>query len=285
MTTNTDVGRRSPRAKIKPGYVVGSVALILYALFILIPFLWTATIAFKPPEDFVSIPPRILPSEWTFVHFKALDDLNAWTGLRNSLIVSVASSAISVAFGSIAGYAIARYETGGRNFSFWLISQRLMPPLAILVPTFLLLNIVGLVDSLVGLTLIYSVFTVTFTAWMVRSFYIMIPDDYEQAARIDGANRVQVLWHVMLPLGMPAILAAGAFAFVVAFTEFLFASILTRTESITLPVVISRMLGVQATFIGPLAAMVLISAIPAVAIGLLFYRHAVTGLSMGGVKG
>ncbi|NHZ70507.1 MAG: ABC transporter permease subunit [Proteobacteria bacterium] len=285
MTPTIEAVRGSKRRSITPAYVVGSLVLITYALFVLIPFLWTATIAFKPPEDFVSVPPRILPSEWTFVHFKSLDNLNAWIGLRNSLIVSVASSAISVAIGSIAGYAIARYETGGRNFSFWLISQRLMPPLAILVPTFLLLNIVGLVDSLIGLTLIYAVFTVTFTAWMVRSFYLMIPDDYEQAAKIDGANRVQVLWHVMLPLGMPAILAAGAFAFVVSFTEFLFASILTRTASVTLPVVISRMLGVQATFIGPLAAMVLISAIPAVLIGLLFYRHAVTGLSMGGVKG
>lgn len=285
MTADTEVARQTRRSRIRPAHVVGSLVLIGYGLFVLIPFLWTATIAFKPPEDFVSIPPRILPSEWTFVHFKALDDLNAWQGLRNSLIVSIASATISVAIGSIAGYAIARYETGGRNFSFWLISQRLMPPLAILVPTFLLLNFVGLVDSLIGLTLIYSVFTVTFTAWMVRSYFIMIPDDYEQAARIDGASRVQVLWHVMLPLGLPAILAAGAFAFVVAFTEFLFASILTRTDSVTLPVVISRMLGVQATFIGPLAAMVLISAIPAVLIGLLFYRHAVTGLSMGGVKG
>ena len=285
MTVKADAVQHPKRRRVRPAYVVGSFILIAYALFVLIPFLWTATIAFKPPEDFVSIPPRILPSEWTFVHFKALDNLTAWTGLRNSLVVSVASSAISVAIGSIAGYAIARYETGGRNFSFWLISQRLMPPLAILVPTFLLLNLVGLVDSLIGLTLIYAVFTVTFTAWMVRSFFIMIPDDYEQAARIDGASRIQVLWHIMLPLGMPAILAAGAFAFVVSFTEFLFASILTRTESITLPVVISRMLGVQATFIGPLAAMVLISAIPAVMIGLLFYRHAITGLSMGGVKG
>ncbi|MCZ7532691.1 MAG: carbohydrate ABC transporter permease [Acidimicrobiia bacterium] len=271
--------------RIKPTYVVGSLVLVVYGLFVLIPFLWTATIAFKPPEDFVSTPPRILPSAPTFVHFKSLNGLNAWTGLRNSLIVSLASSTISVVFGSVAGYAIARYKTGGRNFSFWLISQRLMPPLAILVPIFLLVNTVGLVDNLIGLTLIYSVFTITFTAWVVRSFYIMIPDDYEQAARIDGANRVQVLWHIMLPLGVPAILAGGAFAFVVSFTEFLFASILTRTKSTTLPVVISHMLGVQATFLGPLAAMVLISAVPAVLIGLLFYRHAVTGLSMGGVKG
>jgi multiple sugar transport system permease protein len=186
VTADAESVNASKRGRIKPAYVVGSIVLVLYALFVLIPFLWTATIAFKPPEDFVSIPPRILPSEWTFVHFKSLDDLNAWTGLRNSLVVSVASSAISVAIGSIAGYAIARYETGGRNFSFWLISQRLMPPLAILVPTFLLLNIVGLVDSLIGLTLIYAVFTVTFTAWMVRSFFIMIPDDYEQAARFSG---------------------------------------------------------------------------------------------------
>jgi len=285
VTADIEVVTRRKRRRAKPAHVVGSLVLIAYGLFVLIPFLWTATIAFKPPEDFVSIPPQILPSEWTFVHFKVLDNLNAWAGLRNSLIVSMASATISVAFGSIAGYAIARYETGGHNFSFWLISQRLMPPLAILVPTFLLLNIVGLVDSLIGLTLIYAVFTVTFTAWMVRSFFIMIPDDFDQAARIDGASRVQILWHVMLPLGMPAILAAGAFAFVVSFTEFLFASILTRTESVTLPVVISRMLGAQASFIGPLAAMVLISAIPAVLIGLLFYRHAVTGLSMGGVKG
>ncbi|MCL1598930.1 MAG: hypothetical protein M3094_07085, partial [Actinomycetia bacterium] len=96
MTPTIEAVRGSKRRSITPAYVVGSLVLITYALFVLIPFLWTATIAFKPPEDFVSVPPRILPSEWTFVHFKSLDNLNAWTGLRNSLIVSVASSAISV---------------------------------------------------------------------------------------------------------------------------------------------------------------------------------------------
>ncbi len=285
MSTEVTTGRSVGRRRFNSISVLGSVALIAYALFVLIPFFWTATIAFKPPEDFVTTPPRVLPSEWTFVHFRTLDNLDAWKGLRNSLVVSVSAAVISVVTGSVAGYAIARHGTGGRNFAFWLVSQRLMPPLAILVPTFLLLSNVGLVDSLIGLILIYSVFTIPFTTWMVRSYYLGVPDDYAEAAKIDGANRLQVLWHVMLPLGLPSILGAGVFAFVISFTEFLFASILTRTESITLPVVISRMLGVQATFIGPLAAMVLISAIPAVLIGALFYRHAVTGLAMGGVKG
>jgi len=285
MTALRPSEKTRKRFRIRPAYLLGSLVLIAYAVFVLAPFIWTASIAFKPPDDYISVPPRLIPSEWTLVHFQVLGQLNAWLGLRNSLIVSIASSAISVALGTLAGYSIARFQTGGRNFSFWLISQRLMPPLAILVPLFLLLRIVGLVYSLIGLTLIYSVFTVTFSAWIVRSFFLMVPTDYEDAAAIDGASRMQTLWHVMLPLGRPSIIAAGAFAFVVSFTEFLFASILTRTDAITLPVVISRFLGVQARFIGELAAMVLISAIPAVIIGVFFYKRAVTGLSMGGVKG
>ena len=285
MTTRLPSKKIGKRFRVKPGYLIGTLVLITYAVFVLAPFIWTVSIAFKPPEDYVSVPPRLIPSEWTLVHFEVLGQLGAWTGLRNSLIVSIASSSISVALGTLAGYSIARYQTGGRNFSFWLISQRLMPPLAILVPLFLLLRIVGLVDSLIGLTLIYSVFTVTFSAWIVRSFFLMVPKDYEDAAAIDGASRLQTLWHVMLPLGRPSIIAAGAFAFVVSFTEFLFASVLTRTDATTLPVVISRFLGVQARFIGELAAMVMISAIPAVVVGVFFYRHAVAGLSMGGVKG
>jgi len=285
MTARVRSPKPRRRYRFRPAYLVGSLALVAYAIFVLAPFIWTASIAFKPPEDYTAVPPRLIASEWTLSHFKPLGRLDAWSGLRNSLIVSVASAAISVGFGTPAGYAIARYQTGGRNFSFWLISQRLMPPLAILIPMFLLLRIVGLVDSLIGLTLIYSGFTVTFSAWIVRSFFVTVPRDYEDAASIDGASRMQTLWHVMLPLARPSIIAAGAFAFVVAFTEFLFASILTRTNATTLPVVISRFLGVQATFIGELAAMVLISAIPAVVIGVFFYRHAVTGLSMGGVKG
>lgn len=285
MTAQSGVARFGKRFQVRPAYLIGTLVLIAYAIFVLAPFIWTASIAFKPPEDYTSVPPILIPSEWTLIHFKPLGNLNAWFGLRNSLIVSVASSAISVSLGTLAGYSIARYQTGGRNFSFWLISQRLMPPIAILIPMFLLLRIVGLVDSLIGLTLIYSVFTITFSAWIVRSFFLMVPKDYEDAAAIDGASRMQTLWHVMLPLGRPSIIAAGAFAFVVSFTEFLFASILTRTNATTLPVVISSFLGVQATFIGELAAMVLISAIPAVIIGIFFYRRAVTGLSMGGVKG
>lgn len=283
--TNRASSAGGTKRKLRWGYIIGTVILLAYALFVVAPLIWTTSIAFKPPEDFSAVPPRLWPSEFTLSHFRPLGELNAWEGLKNSLIVSISSSLISVTLGSLAGYALARYKTGGHNFSFWLISQRLMPPIAILVPIFLLIRLVGLVDSLVGLTLVYSLFSITFSAWIVRSSFIMIPDEYEQAAAVDGASRLQVIWHIMLPLGKSAILAAGAFAFVVSYTEYLFASILTRSDSLTLPVVISSFLNVQSTFVGELAAMVLISAVPAIAVGVLFYRQAAAGLTMGGVKG
>jgi multiple sugar transport system permease protein len=264
---------------------LGTLGILLYTAFVSIPFLWMATISVKPSSDYIADPPIILPSEWTWNHFLVLGDLGTWVALRNSVIVASACAALSVIVGGVAGYAIARYRTGGQNLSLFVLSQRLLPPIAVLLPIFIMLRAVRLIDSHAGLILLYTVFTLPFTIWIVRSYFLGIPADFEDAARIEGATQRQVLLHVGLPLARPAFIAAGGFAFAVAWTEFLFAVTLTRTNAVTLPVVIGGFRGVQTNLLGELAAMALIGAVPVLIVGVLFHRYAVSGLTMGGVEG
>jgi multiple sugar transport system permease protein len=244
-----------------------------------------ATIAVKPASDYIADPPVVVPSEWTWNHFAVLGNLGTWDALRNSVVVAVVSSLLSVIVGGVAGYAIARYKTGGQNLSLFVLSQRLLPPIAALLPIFVLIRTVNLIDSHLGLILLYTVFTLPFTIWIVRSYFLGIPADFEDAARLDGANQRQILYHIGIPLGRPAFIAAGGFAFVVAWTEFLFAVILTRTNAVTLPVVIAGFRGVQANLLGEMAAIAMIGAVPVLVIGALFHRYAVSGLTMGGIQG
>jgi multiple sugar transport system permease protein len=264
---------------------IGVIGILLYTAFVSIPFLWMATISVKPPSDYIADPPVILPSEWTWNHFAVLGNLGTWDALRNSVIVATVSSLLSVIVGGVAGYAIARYRTGGQNLSLFILSQRLLPPIAAILPIFVLLRTVRLIDSHLGLVLLYTVFTLPFTIWIVRSYFLGIPADFEDAARLEGANQRQILYHIGLPLGRPAFIAAGGFAFVVAWTEFLFAVTLTRTNAVTLPVVIGGFRGVQANLLGELAAMALIGAVPVLIVGALFHKYAVSGLTMGGIEG
>jgi multiple sugar transport system permease protein len=270
---------------IGSGTWLGTLGLIAYVCFVAIPFIWMATISVKPPSDYISNPPLILPSEWTWSHFLVLGDVGTWQALRNSVVIATVSSAISILLGGMAGYGIARYGTGGKNLSIFILSQRLLPPVAALIPIFVLLRVVRLIDNPLGLILIYTVFTLPFSIWIVRSYFLGVPVDFEDAARLEGASQAQILYHISLPLGLPAFIAAGGFAFVLAWTEFLFAVTLTRTNAVTLPVVIGGFRGVQANLIGEMAAIALIGAVPVLVVGALFHRYAVSGLTMGGIEG
>lgn len=261
-----------------------SLPIIAYIAFILLPLLWSVLTAFKPASDYLTNPPTFVPSDWTLIHFRTLGRLGAWKAISNSIIVSAGTTAISVTIGFLAGYGLSRFRAGGRVFAYALILQRLLPPVVFLVPSFVLFSLVGLVDTRLGLVIAYAAGSTTFATWIIASFLTLVPRDYEEAAVIDGANKRQLLWHVVLPLGRPAVIAAAGFAFVVGWTEFLFASILTRNNR-TLPALFPSFVGAEASLLGELGALAMVAAVPAIILGVLFYRYAVLGLTMGGVKG
>lgn len=265
-----------------------------YFLFLLVPLYWAIITAFKPQDDLLAQPPVWLPGDPTLDHFgSALNRLDGMKGLQNSLIIAFSSTFFSVVVGVAAAYSMARFATGGKHLAFWFLSQRLLPPVAVVIPVFLLYSRysnewfgIRLIDTHFGLILLYTVYSLPWTVWMLYSYFRQMPPELEHAALVDGCSRWQALRKIAIPLAAPGIVSAAAFAFIFAWTEFLFAFLLTSTEAKTLPVYLVGYIGLfQGNLWGETAAMTLISLVPAVLLGTLLQRHLVRGLTMGAVQG
>src|SRR5215218_6722041 len=174
--------------------------------------------------------------------------------------------------GSLAAYSLARLETGGRHFSFWLLSQRLMPPVVLVVPFFLLLRGLGSInpalglDSHAALMALYTVFNLPFVIWMMRSYFEAIPAEIEESALVDGSTRFGAFRRITLPLAVPGVIATGTFAFIFSWMEFLFAVVFTRTKAVTLPVAIAGFAGSQGSNWGQASALAVVAMLPVFAL-------------------
>jgi multiple sugar transport system permease protein len=161
-----------------------------------------------------------------------------------------------------------------------------MPPIAIIIPVFLMFRSLGLTDSRIGLIVLYTVFALPFTIWMTYAYFRQMSPEMEEAALVDGCSRWQALWKVAWPLAAPGIVSAGAFAFIFSWTEFLFALVLTSTNAVTLPVVVAgTAVEFQGNLYGEASALTIVSLVPAILLGILVQRHIVRGLTLGAVQG
>jgi multiple sugar transport system permease protein len=154
----------------------------------------------------------------------------------------------------------------------------------LIIPLFLVLRTLGLIDTHVGLILLYSMFNLPYVIWMMRSYFGDVPVEIEESALVDGASRLAVLRRITLPLSLPGLIATGTFAFIFSWTEFLFALVLTRDKTQTLPVVISGYYGSQGSLWGQAAALSVVATVPLFVLGLAVQRHFVRGLTLGAVK-
>ncbi len=266
--------------------VIRSLLIALVLFFFLFPIFWIVSTSFKTPNEFLHSPPIYIPSE---PHLNSyIRGLGAGgdgaRALRDSLIVSVGATLLTLALGASTAYSMARFETGGRHFSFWVLSQRMMPPVAAVLPIFIVYRAFKLSDTYIGLILLYTVFNLPLCIWMLRSYIIEVPVEVEECALIDGASRLQVLRHITLPLAAPGLSATMVFVFIFSWTEFLFALVLTTNNVLTLPLLVSRFFGVQSYDLGVASAISVVATIPVVILGFLVRKHFVRGLTMGAVK-
>jgi multiple sugar transport system permease protein len=258
----------------------------LFLIFVLVPLYWGAITSIKPSDDYLAVPPVWFPSEPTLSHYTAaLFAYRGLTALINSLIVSVAATVLSTLTGTLAAYSLARFGTGGQHLSFWILSQRFLPPVAVVLPIFLIYRSVGLHDTRLGLIIAYTVFTLPVTVWMMYAYFAQMPRSLEEAALVDGWDRWQTLWRVSVPLAAPGIVAAAVFAFIACWTEFFFALVLTSRQAFTLPTVFRAFLGFQGAQYGEASALAVVSLVPSIALGMLVQRHLVRGLTLGAVRG
>jgi len=273
--------------RVRPGTIARFLFIALFTLFVLAPFYWVAVTSIKPSDDLLASPPIWFPKHPTAIHYAtSLNHMRGWLGLKNSVIIASFVTILSVLIGSAAAYSMARFRTGGKHLAFWVLSQRFLPPIAVVIPVFLMFRTLSLVDSRLGLILLYTVFALPFTIWMMYAYFRQMPPDLEEAALVDGCSRWQALWKVAWPLAAPGIVSAGAFAFIFSWTEFLFALVLTSTKAVTLPVIVAgTAVEFQGNLYGEASALTMVSLVPAVLLGILVQRHIVRGLTLGAVQG
>ncbi len=257
-----------------------------FLVFVLVPLYWMFNTSIKPSDDYLAIPPVWWPSQPTLGHYEAaLFAYRGLEGLVNSIIVSIAATVLSALLGTLMAYSLARYNTGGQHLSFWVLSQRFLPPIAVVLPIFLNYRIIGIYDTHIGLILAYVVFTLPVSVWMMYAYFRGMPRSLEEAAMVDGCTRWRAFWTVAVPLAAPGIVAAMVFAFIACWTEFFFALLLTSRNAFTLPTVFRAFIGFQGAQYGEAAALAIVSLGPSIMLGVLAQRHLVRGLTLGAVRG
>jgi multiple sugar transport system permease protein len=260
------------------------VACLLVVIFVF-PVYWLFIISFKTPDEIFAFPPVWYPKSIQFSNYFVLfKDGDAETVL-NSLILATTSTIFAMILGTIAAYSLVRFKTGGENLAVWIISQRMMPPVAIVFPVFLLYVFFGWVDTFFGLILLYTAFNLPYVIWMMRGYIEDIPLELEESALVDGCSRWAVLWKVVMPMARSGLFATAVFTFVFAWNEFLFALVLTRTEVTTYTVQVTHYFGGQSNFWAKIAAMSVLGTIPVFFAVATMQRYLVRGISMGAVKG
>jgi len=259
--------------------------LVLAALFYLSPFYWMISTAFKVQEDIISSPVHLVPPRLTLFHMlNVFTEYGGLKSLLDSLIIASIVTAICIIVGSFAAYSLARFRTGGKNLAFWILSNRMLPPMAFVLPFFILFKNWGLIDTHRGLILAYLTFDLPFATWILRSFFYKIPTELDESAMIDGASYITILFRIIIPLAGPGIAATAVLCFVFSWNEFLFAFLLTRGGVRTIPVLIPMLYGGHDILYGEVSAISMVATIPMIVLVIFFHRYLVTGLSLGAVK-
>jgi multiple sugar transport system permease protein len=271
---------------------VGRIFLVMMLLYTAMPMAWMLLTSIKSGFAAMQFPPQWLPNEPTLASYEKLLDPTNSVGqdfLRffwNSLFVSTTTTILAVIVAVPAAYAFSRFDFPGRKFLFFAVLLRNMFPAVIfLVPLFILMRLLGLVNTHGSLILTYLTFGLPLAIWLLKGFYDNIPYQLEQAARIDGATRFQAFLLIVMPLSVPGIIATAIYSFIGAWNEYIFAyTFLNRNEQLTLPVGIQRFFSENTTdFPGLMAASFMMS-LPVVVLFLLLQRYFVRALTEGAVK-
>ncbi len=268
--------------------------LFLVVLFFF-PIYWIFTMAFKPYAEWTAAAGTIywFPNNPTLDNFRSIFtrqlDMSAIAGtairpIINSLIVSVVGTAIAMIMGVMASYGISRYKAGGQ-LPFFLLQLRMFPPIAIIIPIMIMWAFLRMIDTWYGLVIIYGVVTLPFSTWLMKTFFDDIPKELDEAAIVDGCSNIGAFFKVVLPLAKGGIASTALFVFILNWSDFLIALVLTDRKWSTIPVHISKLQSaLVGQLYGPKAALGIIAAVPPIVFGILIQKYLVRGLTFGAIK-
>jgi multiple sugar transport system permease protein len=267
---------------------VGNTVLVLMLLWTAIPFYWMLVTSLKHDKEIYGYEATLLPEKPTLANYVTiLRDTPYLIFLRNSTVVAVASTVISLIIACLGAYAIARLNFPGRALlARLLVCTYLVPASLLFIPLFAIMSALRFTDTLYGLTIAYLSGDVPFCTWLLMGYFKSVPTELEEAALVDGCNRVTALIRVVLPVSLPALVVVTFFCFTRAWNEFLYAYVFTSTNAAkTITTGLVNFMSADVFFWGPLMASTIISALPPVVMFLIFQRWVVKGLTLGAVKG
>jgi multiple sugar transport system permease protein len=297
---------------------LASAAVILYALISMVPLIWIVMTGFKTPTDSISYPPKIVfaPSLEGYVnlfttrtrqtseYIQSLPPAETWWdrlvrsrgmviagpskyGERflNSLVIAFGSTFLAVSLGTLAAYAFSRFRVPLKDdLLFFILSTRMMPPIAVAIPIYLMYRTIGLTDSKIGMILLYTAVNVSLAVWLLKGFIDEIPREYEEAAMIDGYSRLHAFWKVVLPQATTGIAATAIFCLIFAWNEYAFAVLLTSGQAQTAPPFIPIIIGEGGQDWPAVAAGTTLFLIPIVVFTVLLRRHLLRGITFGALR-
>lgn len=263
-------------------------ALLAYLVFLAFPFLWLISTAFKPARELASLHPTWIPRSPTLANFRqAFDEQPLLHAALNSLLAALGAAVVAVLIATPMAYVMARHRTPlAKAATGWVVVSQAFPFVLVIIPLFLVLKNLRLIDSLFGLIMVYVVWALPFALWMLVGYVRAVPAELEEAAAVDGAGRARTLLSVTAPLLAPGIVATALFAFISAWNEFFFALVLLKTpEKQTLPVVLTHFIGAEGVAdLGPLAAAATLATLPSLVVFAIIQKRITGGMLAGAVK-
>jgi len=270
-------------------------AVLLIAIWTVVPYLWLVISSISYKSELLTTPLRWFPTHPTLDNYRTLLFGGGATGenfsyflitLKNSTIIAFLATSICLVIGSLSAYALSRLVfPGSRYYLLLLMATQLLPPVSIVIPGYIILKKLALIDQIQGVVLVYLSFILPFVIWILRGYFGTIPRELEDSARIDGCTRLQAFYKVVLPLAGPGLASTAVYAFIASWNEFFYAFIYTSVDAKTLPVMIAEF----SSKFGPdyisMAAAGVVASLPPLLLALIFQKYLVRGLTAGAVKG
>ena len=300
----------APRPITRRGSIVGEVlfwlALAIAFVFFMFPLFWLLVTSLKQRSEVTLLPPTFVPFvdfQPTTINYLAVftkvSELGTVTAgsqpnteistfplhLFNSVVIGGGATLLAVILGTLAAYAFSRFRIAGEaDLMFFILSTRMLPPIVVLIPIFLMFTYANLRESYLGITLLYITTGLPFVVWMMKGFFDEIPREYEEAAMTDGYSRIEAIWKIVLPEALPAMLATAVFVLITAWNEFVFVQLLNPSRATTVPPFLYAIIGYGQIEWGRMAATSVVFLLPVVIFTFLVRNHLLRGVTFGAVR-
>ena len=285
-------------SKITLGGVLTVLGIVVVLIVFLFPLYWMVITSIKSLSEVTLLPPRFIPIaqfQPTLDNFKAVFYSTSSSGvvtptafpqsLLNSILICGTATIAAVLLGTLAAYTFSRFKVKGESdLLFFILSTRMLPPIVVIVPIFLMFTQLGLRNSFAGITLMYLTAGLPFVVWMMKGFFDEIPREYEDAAMVDGYSRLEAIWKVVLPEAFPAMLATAVFVLITAWNDFVFVQMLNPDKWSTVPVFLYKVIGYGKVEWSKMAATSVIFLLPIVIFTFLVRNHLLRGVTFGAVR-